>query len=215
MPRRKIEYQSDFPYHVFNRCLDQKFFQLPMPVVWDIVREKSYQVSIMWNARIHALVLMSNHYHMVLSTPDANLGVIMQDFQSEVALSLSHKLGKHSYRFQARYKATIIKEPSHFEIVMRYVYQNPVSAGICSRVEDYPYSSLWGQLYGEQGILLWPSCLSPEMHTRHPEEWLGFYNREQEHKDRAVLTRGLRHSEFRIALGRSTAESRQAMHKKC
>lgn len=43
--------------------------------------------------------------------------------------------------FQDRFKSEPVEDDSYFLMVLRYIHQNPVKAGICKRVEDYKYSS--------------------------------------------------------------------------
>jgi len=81
---------------------------------------------------IHAFVLMTNHYHLLLETPEANLVVGMKWLQGVYTqrFNLRHRLRGHL--FQGRYKALLIdgEEPGHFLQASSYIHLNPVRAGL-------------------------------------------------------------------------------------
>jgi putative transposase len=142
MPRKLVILQNEFPYHVFNRSHDKHFFQVPLPELWELFIEEISRGIKIYEIQLQSFVLMGNHYHMILSTPNQNLSSFMQYFQSRVARKLSIGLGKNSFRFQARYKWSMITDPGHYKNVFSYVYLNPVRANICQKVEDYAFSTI-------------------------------------------------------------------------
>jgi putative transposase len=95
---------------------------------------------------IHAFVVMTNHYHLLLETPEANLVVGMKWLQGTYTqrFNLRHGLGGHL--FQGRYKALLIdgEEPGHFLQASSYIHLNPVRAGLVKANQPlriYPWSS--------------------------------------------------------------------------
>ena len=80
--------------------------------------------------RGHAFVLMPNHYHLLLETPEPNLVAGMRWFQSTYTRRYNdrHKLCGHL--FQGRYKALLIdgSEPAYFRTVSDYIHLNPARA---------------------------------------------------------------------------------------
>jgi len=76
---------------------------------------------------IHAFVVMTNHYHLLLETPEANLVVGMKWLQGVYTqrFNLRHRLRGHL--FQGRYKALLIdgEEPGHFLQASSYIHLNP------------------------------------------------------------------------------------------
>jgi putative transposase len=96
--------------------------------------------------RLHAFVLMSNHYHFMLETPRANLVEGMSWFQTTVTARYNrrHKLSGHL--FQGRYKAVLVdpEERGYFATLSDYIHLNPVRArlvGLDQRLFDYRWSS--------------------------------------------------------------------------
>ncbi len=99
--------------------------------------------------RIHAYVLMSNHYHWLLETPQANLVAGMRWFQScfTVRYNLRHR--KAGHLFQGRYKAVLVDPESqgYFAAVADYIHLNPARARLLGGKKDllsYRWSSLPG-----------------------------------------------------------------------
>ena len=98
--------------------------------------------------RIHAYVLMDNHYHFLLETPEANLVDGMRWFQGVYTqrFNARHKLWGHL--FQGRYKALLVDDGDYFATVADYIHLNPARARCfdlnSGRLTDYPWSSYLG-----------------------------------------------------------------------
>ena len=97
--------------------------------------------------RCHAYVLMPNHYHLVLETPEPNLVAGMAWLQNTYTRrhNVRHKLWGHL--FGGRYKAVLVdpEDVLYLPTLIDYLHLNPVRAGLVS-VEDgqerFPWSSL-------------------------------------------------------------------------
>lgn len=94
---------------------------------------------------LHAYVLMSNHYHLALETPQGNLVAGMQWLQATFANRFNKLRSERGHLFQGRYKSLLVEEGGPLGQVCHYICLNPVRAGICpvERLEDYRYSSYW------------------------------------------------------------------------
>ncbi|MBM3854551.1 MAG: transposase [Verrucomicrobia bacterium] len=94
--------------------------------------------------RVHAFVVMRNHYHLALETPRANLVEGMQWLQSTYANRFNRLRGEHGHVFQGRYHAIVVEDGAHLGAVAHYIHLNPVRAHIVSAREatDYRWSSL-------------------------------------------------------------------------
>ena len=94
---------------------------------------------------LHAFVVMSNHYHLAVETPDGNLVKGMQWLQATFANRFNRLRGERGHLFQGRYKALLVEEGGPLGQVCHYLHLNPVRAGIVSVAElkDYRYSSYW------------------------------------------------------------------------
>jgi REP element-mobilizing transposase RayT len=96
--------------------------------------------------RVHAYVLMSNHYHFLLETPQANLVAGMRWFQTTWTMRFNarHRLSGHL--FQGRYKSVVVdaQESRYFAVLSDYIHLNPVRARMVmldGRLFDFPWSS--------------------------------------------------------------------------
>ena len=94
--------------------------------------------------RVHSYVLMGNHYHMLLETPEPNLSTGMQWLQSTYTIrhNVKHRLRGHL--FQGRYKAIPVdgEDGTYFRTVSDYIHLSPARAGLTrERLLDYRWSS--------------------------------------------------------------------------
>jgi putative transposase len=199
MPRKQIKLQSEYPYHVTNRLMDKQFFEVPIEDVWKACESYLIEIQILFAAKIHAFVLMNNHFHLVLTTPEVNLSDVMEYFQSRVARQISILRGCSSVRFQSRYRWSIVNTETYFLNLLAYVYLNPVRAGIVKHPHEYRYSSLHGQL-GLNALKI-PVCSSPIVSNHSLNDptiqltWLPLTIAAQMPEK---ITRGLRRAEFKI-----------------
>jgi REP element-mobilizing transposase RayT len=92
-----------------------------------------------WN--VTAWVLMSNHFHVVIQTPEPNLSRGMQWLLGSYVGIFNKRHRRSGHLFQGRFKSIIVEKERHFANLIRYVVLNPVRAGIVARPEDYRWSS--------------------------------------------------------------------------
>jgi putative transposase len=146
MGRSKAIEQSEFPYHITARNLNREWFNLPLEAVWAIFEEELFMTSKLHGLEIYAFVLMKNHFHLIARTPEANISQCMLRFMSNVSRRLNEKGNRINGNFAGRHFKTIIQENSYFLNTYKYVYRNPVEAGLAEKVEHYPFSTLFGLL---------------------------------------------------------------------
>ena len=81
-----------------------------------------------FGVRLHAYVLMDNHYHLLLQAPLANLSPAMQWLQVSYTVGFNRRHGRVGHLFQGRFQAVVL-EPEAAVEVSRYVHLNPVRIG--------------------------------------------------------------------------------------
>lgn len=89
----------------------------------------------------HAYCLMSNHYHLVIETPDGNLSKGMRQLNGVYTQNSNRRHSRIGHLFQGRYKAILVDADAYLLELTRYVVLNPVRAGMVSAPGDWPWSS--------------------------------------------------------------------------
>lgn len=90
------------------------------------------------DVRIYAVMLMSNHIHMVVSTPGKNLSSFMGYFKARVADSTNFLLGRRGPLWARRYDAEPILDDKAVLARIGYTLANPCSADLVERVQEWP-----------------------------------------------------------------------------
>lgn len=121
-----------------------------MKSVWKVFCDELFMAHIVHDLQIHSFVLMSNHYHLIASTPKSNLSKCMGQFSHKTSLRLTRMGNRINQTFAGRYFKSVLTQPNYFLNTYKYNYRNPVEAGLCKYVQDYPYSTLNGLLGGSK-----------------------------------------------------------------
>jgi REP element-mobilizing transposase RayT len=100
----------------------------------------------LFSFRISAYCLMSNHYHLLVQTPDANLTRCMRHINGVYTQRFNAQHGYDGSLFRGRYKAILVAQDSYLLQLVRYIHKNPLRAGIVNRAELYEWSSHRGYL---------------------------------------------------------------------
>jgi REP element-mobilizing transposase RayT len=110
------------------------------------------------NAPLLAFCLMGNHVHLVIEQGDEPLGVTMKRLSVRYVSWFNLRYGRSGHLFQDRFKSEAVETDAYFVTVLRYVYGNPVKAGLCSCAQDYRWSSC--RLFGSKNDLINAARLS-------------------------------------------------------
>lgn len=136
---RREEYKGGY-YHViargnnreyiFRKDLDKRYF---LKLIYEGMQPMGY--------RLLGYVLMDNHYHLLIQVMDVKLQKIMHQINNKYSKYFNAVYERCGHVFQGRYKASPIREERYLIKVLAYIHQNPVKAGMCSRVDEYKWSS--------------------------------------------------------------------------
>jgi len=99
------------------------------------------QVCERFNWVCHAWCQMSNHYHLLVETPEANLAQGMRQLNGVYTQRFNRSHQRVGHVFQGRYKAIMVERESYLLELARYVVLNPLRAKMVKRLEDWPWSS--------------------------------------------------------------------------
>ena len=161
MPRKpRIEYEGAI-YHVMNRGNYRGDIFL-VNGSGEVFEKTMFETCYRFGWALHAYVAMSNHYHIALQTPDANLAKGMQWLQSTFGNRFNRLVNQRGHIFQGRYKALLIESNHYLLQVVNYIHLNPVRAGLVqvNQLQNYLLSSFPKFLRNNR-----PICLQCE-------EWL-------------------------------------------
>lgn len=135
----RIQY-PDAWYHVMNRGRNRaKIFysQADYTAFIELLKDASS----LWNIRIAAYCLMSNHYHLLVQTPEANLSRFMRHINGLYTQYFNRTHKSDGQLFRGRYKSIVIDGDSYLLELVRYIHRNPLNAALVKRLEDYSWSS--------------------------------------------------------------------------
>ena len=202
MPRPPLLRSPELPYHVCGRTNHREWFEAPLHEAWRIFCDELYATSILSEARVHAFVLMTNHYHLMISTPGPDLGDVMREFLKRLVARLNYATATRGHLFGGPYYRSLIRTEDQYATVLKYVYRNPVKARACELVEEYRYSTL-RQVMG----LNRPDLrIDPPLRDLHPFqgtddmlEQLAWLNEPFRNEQDQALSRALRRQEFKIS----------------
>ena len=95
---------------------------------------------------IHCYVLMDNHYHLVVETPQANLIKLMHGINSGYTGFFNRKHAHVGHLFQGRYRGILVDKDAYLLELSRYVHLNPVRANVVDKPEQYAWSSYYSYI---------------------------------------------------------------------
>jgi len=141
MPRSPRIYAPGGTMHVVARCNSREFY-FATPEDFEVLLDHLGEMSSTYGVRLFGYTLMSNHIHLLLQSPDADvLGRPMRWFMTETARSF-HRLRKRCGHFwERRYRACLVEDDLYALAALRYMDRNPVRAGIVEDPATYAWSS--------------------------------------------------------------------------
>ena len=199
MPRTNIIRTNEFPYHVTSRANNHDWFNLHMDDAWRIALRALKYAYEKYPVKVHAFVLMNNHYHLLLTTPNSDIDLFMQAFNKRFSDYLKIETKYVNRMFGGPYKWTLVKDNLYLYNVYRYLYQNPVRARLCLSCEDYKYSTLQCYTQGAYFPIKIISCLSEDH-----EELLEWFNEVRDLREIEAIKRALKKAHFQISKHRDT-----------
>ena len=141
--------QTMYPYHLVCRT-NNRSFRFNQRKVTRIVFKALREAHEKYNFLVHHVVLMSNHYHIIATATEENLHRAMQYFNSRVAVRYNKHVGRSGHLWGDRYGSCIIDTDEYYLGCLRYIYRNPIRAGLVTDLEEFPDSSFQFYAFGKK-----------------------------------------------------------------
>ena len=150
-----------YPHHVIQRGNNrQAIFAKTADYqrLLDLLDDNARQFEV----AIHAYVLMSNHFHLLV-TPQSSDGLpqMMQAVGRRYVRYFNDSQQRSGTLWEGRYRSTLIQTDRYLLACMAYIDLNPVRAGLVAQAADYPWTS-HGHYIGRQ---------MDKLVTPHPLVW--------------------------------------------
>ncbi len=135
----RIQYPGAW-YHVINRGRrGEKIFSVKQDYqsFIDLLEE----LDEVFNVKVAAYCLMSNHYHLLIQTPNANLSRAMRHLNGVYTQRYNKRHGCDGQLFRGRYKSIVVESDSYALELVRYIHRNPLVAGLVDNLRKYQWST--------------------------------------------------------------------------
>lgn len=145
----------------------------------------------MWKIRIAAYCLMSNHYHLLVQTPEGNLDRCMRHINGVYTQRYNRKHNGDGPVFKGRYKAQLVDADKYLLELLRYIHRNPLRAGMVTQLKDYPWSSHNGYLSGKEPWVYSSFVLSvlEQNKTAQLKSYINFMNKDDSKEIKGIFSR--------------------------
>ena len=152
----RIEYPGAY-YHVTSRGNEQR-------AIFKDDRDREKFLELLKRAveefhlRVHGYVLMSNHYHLLIETPQSGLNRALRYLNGVYTQTFNRRHRRVGHLFQGRYKAILVDKDSYLLELSRYIHLNPWRL---KKSED-PFKYRWSSLNAYVGPVAVPRWLTAE-----------------------------------------------------
>jgi len=151
MPRRAREKSSTGVYHVMVRGINRQ----------DVFNDEEDKQKFLSNLKkykeicrydLYGYCLMSNHIHLLIKEGIEPIDRVMKRIGASYVYWYNMKYGRFGHLFQGRFKSENVEDDVYLKVVLRYIHQNPLKAGIVQDLADYTWSS-YNEYIKQEGIV--------------------------------------------------------------
>lgn len=141
MPRVPRYYLKTQYFHIITQGINKMYiFDTPEDINYYI--NTMYKLSNLHKVKIISYCIMNNHAHILVKIVEPKeLSKFMQRLNLKYGIYYNKKYNRVGYLFRDRFKSEGIFTEQHLYNCIKYIYDNPVKAGMCKRPEEYRYSN--------------------------------------------------------------------------
>jgi REP element-mobilizing transposase RayT len=192
MGRKKREWYAGCRMHLMGRGIHRNAIyreEDDYKVFMQIIKRTQEDMPFL----LHCYCLMTNHFHMLITTKETEIWHIMKRIMGNYAKYFNQKYGFKGHLFDSRYVSCITEDPRYFLEVSRYIHLNPVRAKMVREPLDYEYSS-------------YASYVSGKIDHLNKEKVLGYFNGNQEEEYRMFVEGAMSHAEQEALIQKDIGE---------
>jgi REP element-mobilizing transposase RayT len=147
-------------YLITRRCLLRGFFLRPDKLVNQLFAYVLAVAAKRYGVQVHAFCVLSNHYHLVVTDPDARLPAFQQYLAAFVARAINAHRGRwETFWAPNSYSAVVLPSPDDVIAKTAYTLANPVAAGLVRAGHLWP------------GLRSRPEAVGTTLHLKRPDHF--------------------------------------------
>jgi putative transposase len=140
MPRQAREKSRSGIYHLMLRGINRQNIFEEEEDRQRFIETLGYYKAIS-NYKLYGYCLMNNHIHLLMGETGESLSQAIKRISSSYVYWYNQKYNRCGHLFQERFKSEVVETDSYFLVVLRYIHQNPIKAGIIKDISRYFWSS--------------------------------------------------------------------------
>ncbi len=142
MPRMGRVLLPNYPHHVVQRGHNRQAVFAEEAEFCRYLHDLR-ELKTLFDVRLHAYCLMTNHVHLLLSPGEAvvGMGQLMKALAARATRYRNKLEGRSGTLWESRYKSSPVQTEQYLLACSRYIELNPVRACMVSTPDDYQWSS--------------------------------------------------------------------------
>ena len=152
MPRTARKRSQSGIYHVILRGINRQVIFEDDKDRAKLLETLKYYKTIS-KYEIFAYCLMDNHVHLLVKENEEEIGRSIKRISGSYVYWFNAKYERIGHLFQERFKSETVEDDKYFLSVLRYIHQNPVSAGLTKKLGEYQWSSYLEYMEGKYKLI--------------------------------------------------------------
>ncbi len=151
MPRHAREKSNSGIYHLVLRGINRQdiFNDTEDRQKYLAMLEKYKEKS---GFEVYGFCLMSNHIHLLIKEGNESISESMRRMGSSYAYWYNQKYERCGHLFQGRFRSETVEDDRYLLVVLRYIHQNPIKAGIVKDPVLYDWTSYRDYLFKRSSL---------------------------------------------------------------